>query len=126
MPLDGKIEQFTRAVPEGQEADPFSLGSLIAWLEKRPAEDGYVYLCGGHCLLAQYFAAIGFKRVTVFGDSFVHGRDVPGSYGQEKCRQVGWAIDLPPNFNTIATRLPHTFGAAFARAWSLESATRQA
>lgn len=49
------------------KADPFSLESLIAWLEKQPAEESSCYLHSGTCLLSQYFTAQGFKQVNVGG-----------------------------------------------------------
>lgn len=81
---------------------PFSLEALIAWLEKQPEGDKYNHRCAGHCLLAQYFAAVGFTNVRlgwrlIASDQFA-GRSVP------------------EDFQLVAYTAPHTFGAALARA----------
>jgi len=95
------------------KADPFTLDSLIAWLEKQPADDTYCYIDNGMCLLAQYFTASGFSRVSVYSTKF-QWHD-----GQRK---------LPPHFNKIAiglTMLPErTFGAALERANRIKSRRR--
>ena len=44
------------------KADPFSLESLIAWLEKKPPETSYDYCEIGDCLVARYLKAMGVKR----------------------------------------------------------------
>lgn len=54
------------------KADPFSLDSLIAWLETQPSDKEYCYLDNGHCLLGQYFTAMGFNGVQVGGGDFDH------------------------------------------------------
>jgi hypothetical protein len=41
------------------KADPFSLESLIAWLEKQPAQASYDSSCIHHCMLAQWIEAMG-------------------------------------------------------------------
>lgn len=69
------------------KADPFSLESLIAWLEKQPAAKVYCYTDNGDCLLAQYFTAMGFERVEMLTRIFDHAN------GTEK---------LPDFFNDIA------------------------
>src|SRR5580692_2560798 len=51
--------------PAETKADPFSLATLIAWLERQSPDARYDYACNGHCLLAQYFCAHGFQRVSV-------------------------------------------------------------
>lgn len=60
MLYDPKWEQQTKA-------DPFKIETLIAWLEKQPAEETYCYMSTGHCLLAQYFVSLGFQDATVGG-----------------------------------------------------------
>ena len=52
------------------KADPFSLESLIAWLEKMPADGTYNYISNGNCLLAQYLRSSGHRRVSVDGYSY--------------------------------------------------------
>ena len=55
------------------KADPFSLDSLVAWLEKQPAAKVYCYEDTGVCLLSQYFTAMGFERVFMGCTYFLHG-----------------------------------------------------
>lgn len=52
MPLDstGYVET---------KPDPFSLESLIAWLEKQPTEQTYSFISPSECLLAKYTTAHG-------------------------------------------------------------------
>ena len=86
-------------------ADPFSLESLIAWLEKQPADNTYCYLDHGYCLLSQYFIAQGMEAVHVFScGGFKHD---------------GIDDDYPLEFDVIAAEGVHTFGAALERARSL-------
>lgn len=97
------------------KADPMQLGTLIAWLEKRPASKGYSYTCNGHCLLAQYFTAMGMKNVFMWAEYFYHG-DKPIFMDEDEAVDRGIATRLPPNFNKIAVHDPMTFGAALERA----------
>jgi len=83
------------------KADPFSLESLIAWAEKQPADKEYDFWCN-ECYLGQYFEDHGFQ-VTMIGIGTV-------TFKGHQTRQ------LPPGFNDIAQRTPHTFGAALDRA----------
>lgn len=48
------------------KADPFSLDSLIAWLEKQPADKPYDW-GGDDCLLCQYLEARGFNKFDSYG-----------------------------------------------------------
>lgn len=85
------------------KADPLSLESLIAWLEKQPAEQEYCYYDNGYCLLARYFSAVGFKDVEVYGWYWRHSdatKDIP----------------LSDAFKMIAVQGKWTFGAALKRA----------
>jgi len=88
------------------KADPFSLDSLIAWLEKQPADVAYDYSCNGHCLLAQYFTEKGFRGVAMYSELFEH--------------EDGADVMLPPHFDDIAVgvqgNMKLTFGAALRRA----------
>ena len=73
--------------------DVFSLESLIAWLETKPAEREYEWAnCDGHCLLSQYLAA--------------HGQHPVRDYKK---------LDVDMRA-AIACELPYTFGAALDRA----------
>jgi hypothetical protein len=84
------------------KADPFSLGSLIAWLETKPAMRRYCFNDAGRCLHAQWFRACGetdfiLGRVSVgFSDGKVHR--------------------IPNDLQNVAQTSPWTFGAALKRA----------
>ena len=90
-----------------QKNDPFSLASLIAWLERQEPLEEYCYSSTGECLLARYFAARGFSKVIMAANFFYHWPR-PGA-GFE-------VVQLPPRFNDIAKGKVRTFGAALARA----------
>lgn len=80
------------------KADPFSLESLIAWLEKQPTAKEYDFCdCNGRCLLDQYAAAMGLKNES-------------GLYVR-----LDAAFDGAAGFY-IAVGFPRTFGAALDRA----------
>lgn len=99
------------------KADPFSLESLIAWLERQPAGKSYRYTCNGNCLLAQYFTAAGLENVHMWTDGFWHGpTKCPGNVGQEEAIASKQITRFPPTFNQVAVCEPSTFGAALARA----------
>jgi hypothetical protein len=103
------------------KTDPFTLDSLIAWLEKQPADGTYCYDSNGCCILAQYFTAMGFKNVAIGSVKFYHGLlpRAPLPRANE---------EFPVEFNDIAQSATrtfpfkkwgmnrHTFGAALARA----------
>jgi hypothetical protein len=109
MLYDPKWEHQTRA-------DPFSLASLIAWLDKQPLQDSYEYECHGQCLLARYFSAAGFKNVHMFSDYFSHGEKLPGSMGKDEAVASGRAVLISKTFNWIAIGHNRTFGGALERA----------
>jgi hypothetical protein len=94
----------TDAKPIETKADPFKLGTLIAWLEKQPADKPYCYLSCGECLLANYFTAHGLKRVSL---------------GYNALHHSGGIRLLPPDFNDIAYYGTRTYGAALDRARAL-------
>lgn len=87
------------------KADPFSLESLIAWLEKQPGATEYCYSDTGHCLLAQYFEAAGFEQALLGSETI--------SWGNADIE-----VKLPLHFNEIAQGSGgiRTFGAALERA----------
>lgn len=83
------------------KADPFSLESLIAWLETMPIDKSYNYMdCDGRCLLGQYGSHVGarFHKFTraKFDSSLGKFRDLV--------------------YEQVASDAPHTFGAALDRA----------
>lgn len=92
------------AKPIGTKADPFKLKTLIAWLEKQPADGAYCYLSNGACMLAKYFTAQGLKRVELGANFLSH---------------AGGVRKLPTAFNGIAQYGPRTYGAALDRARAL-------
>jgi len=88
-----------------QQTNPFSLTSLIAWLEKQPAGKTYCYTDGGECLIAQYLQSIGRTNVRVWCGGAYETRQGRGQVPREMWRT---SIDEPS-----------TFGAALARARAL-------
>lgn len=114
MLYDPKWEKKTEA------PDVFSLDSLIAWLETKNPSISYRYGCNGHCLLAQYFTAMGFENVTMWVTCFWHGPECcPGNVGQDEAIRLRKATMLPPHFNEIACNDDTAFGAALSRARAL-------
>jgi hypothetical protein len=79
--------------------DPFTLESLIAWLEKQPANKVYCYGDLGSCLAARYNASIG-RRYSV--------AILPLKSSDDKT--------FDEKLERIAVMGPHTFGAALERA----------
>lgn len=114
MLYDPKWEQQTKA-------DPFKLETLIAWLEKQPEGAIYNYNCNGHCLLAQYFTAQGFKHVHMYTTGFFHGQPVPGWMGEPEARAHGCHTPMPATFDKVASWGDRTFGAALDRARALQN-----
>lgn len=84
------------------KADPLSLDSLIAWLEKQRAGAVYCYEDHGQCLAAQY------------------NRSIDRDYSAPLC---GWPPTAEDDFDYrlewIALQKPRTFGAALERARKL-------
>jgi hypothetical protein len=99
------------------KVDPFSLESLIAWLETMPPRAKYCYLSNGECLLAKYFTALGYENVRMWTNSFWCGiQQCPRYIGQEEARRLGLATPIPAIFNRVAQDEPATFGSALRRA----------
>jgi hypothetical protein len=97
------------------KADPFSLESLIAWLEKQPADQQYEFCEYNNCLLAQWLQSIDPKAQVTPEDGFTY-------------RALGTRVDLwGDTFPKIAhagdthARHRHTFGAALERARAAQS-----
>lgn len=100
--------------PVETQADPFTLASLIAWLERQPLDTGYEFVdCHGKCLIGLYIASQG-----VPWNSPIEGAP---SY-TEICRKM---FGVYPGGNipiqSVASEHPMTFGAALARARKLVS-----
>ena len=88
------------------KADPFSLDSLISWLERMPPAATYCYALYEDCLLAQWLKA----TFDDFGPStkvMCYGYFAGGKH-----------IDLT-NFEPIVMADTRTFGAALERARDL-------
>ena len=81
----------------GTKPDVFSLESLIAWLEKMPADNAYNAANPRECLLGQWIMSAGVDDPTI--TSVTMGNRMP--------------------FNDIAVARPYTFGAALDRARAL-------
>lgn len=89
------------------KADPFSLESLIAWLERQPAGGTYDYCDARRCVLCQYFRAVGFPAPIVAMNTV---------YPNAKLES---GIKFPTSFWTVAAGVGDrkwTFGAALKRA----------
>lgn len=101
------------------KTDILSLDSLIAWLERQPTDGVYNYTAARHCLLSQYFTAMGLENVSVTPCQYTLDRGMP----QENAHL------LPEGWETIAFGHPlltggetrWTFGAALARARTLQT-----
>ena len=99
---------------EPKKPDPFSLDGLVAWLEQKlTLGDGtYTYMNNKHCLLCQYFEAMGYENPYV--DCRILGFINKDGMPEYKA--------LPRHFDGIARGLnwsckpDHTFGKALERA----------
>lgn len=91
-----------RAPLKEVKADPFSLESLIAWLENQPAKKRYCFMDTGHCLIAQYFDHCGIKYENIGGTIW--------------WPRLSKSEPLPDGFAEVAGRGAMTFGAALTRA----------
>lgn len=61
------------------KTDQFTLKNLIAWLEKQPADERYVYTDAERCLLGQWVQSIDIEARCCFeGNSFALGRPLGG------------------------------------------------
>jgi hypothetical protein len=87
--------------------DPFTLESLVAWLERQPGDEVYCYTDSGRCLLSQYFSEMLGRPVSVNWKY----------WGFKESRQQQ---PLPKRFDDIAVgeglANGWTFGAALTRA----------
>jgi hypothetical protein len=90
--------------------DPFTLASLIAWLEAQDPAAEYCYSDTGGCLLARYFAARGFHKVIMAARFFYHFPRPGAAYD---------IVFFPRHFNDVAKGKVRTFGAALTRARAL-------
>lgn len=101
MLFNPKWEQETKA-------DPFTLESLIAWLEKQPANGEYEFISHMKCALAQWLRSI---------DPEAESSHMKSSY----CYDVDGASHDFESFKDIVGTLPYTFGAALERARALQA-----
>jgi len=94
------------------KADPFSLDSLIAWLETKAPNEQYDYGCNGHCLLAQYLTHLGHEQVRIGGWGRFSTSTTSGVFPE-----VFWrAACGSPSFGEGGCKWRWTFGAALGRA----------
>jgi hypothetical protein len=91
------------------KTDLLALDSLIAWLEKQPANRTYCYTDNGHCLIGQYLEQTLGEPVSV-GPLEYQTRALLGTEAD---------IRLPRSWNHVASVWPHNFGAALERARQL-------
>lgn len=101
MLYDPKWEKKTKA-------DHFTLESLIAWLEKQPADEQYEFCEWNNCLLAQWLRSMDPKAHVVGPNGFLYSA-------------LGQTVDLMHLANIVhagsfRSRHLHTFGAALERA----------
>lgn len=100
----------------GVKADPFSLESLIAWLERRPGETEYDFWDCARCMIAQYALDTGIRLTA--GDSGSQYREILERFAaNDGCR---WNTTPAAE---VAAHTPHTFGAALDRARALLSSS---
>lgn len=92
-----------------RKPEPWTLASLIAWLETKDPKAHYCYTSSTNCLLSQYAKAMGFKAPSASGRAISFSRFswyVP--FGRKH-------MPLPVGFNEIAI-YGNTFGGALQRA----------
>lgn len=99
------LEEPLKAARAKTQAEPFSLESLIAWLETKDAEGEYEICQIKYCLLAQYTEASG-GYVSGCRSYYAIGDFHLDTVGEETLSTV----------HSIAYDDPHTFGAALTRA----------
>lgn len=89
------------------KADPLSLDSLIAWMEKQPLAQSYEYCDPQFCLLGQFAS---------HNDSFAkpHGEE-----GHLHAYKINGVVCDFQDLSVVATRRPHTYDAALSRARAL-------
>jgi hypothetical protein len=92
--------------------DPFSLTSLVSWLELQPPAQTYCYTDIGHCLLSQYMLGMGFKGVNCGAFANVRWEEPDGKIVFK---------DLGEQFWQVAVNHPRDFGSALIRARSYQS-----
>lgn len=107
--LKSKLPEFDVPV----RLDPFSLESLIAWLEKQDGDAEYCWFGDGQCLFKQYGLAMGL------GDAII--RSLPEGFASSAYNAVTAGSEARYEYPTcepfnIALQLPHTFSAALSRA----------
>lgn len=111
MYLKEKLPEYT---PETKpKLDPFTLESLIAWLQTKPSDETYEwYNRETPCLFAQYGAAMDLDRLLP-GSEIRHS--ATGYLTVLMGMRKHYGILSCEPFN-LASPAPHTFGAALTRA----------
>lgn len=93
------------ASPAETPADPFTLESLVRWLERQPADERYCFLKNGGCAFFHYAQSCGLPVKRVGGR---YWRDLKNE-----------THDFPANIPLLAALTPHTYGAMLDRARAL-------
>jgi hypothetical protein len=101
-------------------ADVMSINSLVAWLEKKPAEGTYSYINGARCLIAQYLQENGFPEARVSAHTY---RKHSGGENQKLPKEFHEIAIGGPNTNNVIG--PTTFGAALNRAKAYQDGARK-
>lgn len=103
-----------RSLNPGITHRPYTLESLVAWLETMQATEIYCYESNGGCLVARYLADHGHQQLNVGSASIFFS---PPNGGHK-------FMNMPNGWNAIAVQEPRTFGSALLRARSYLDAQR--
>src|SRR5579872_4798368 len=95
----------TKTDGEARAPDLWDKARIIAWLASKPANGEYCYVSNGHCLIAQWLRANGWRDPNVTGGPYVQAREGLGEL--QKVPRWLWHVSRDQ---------PRTFGAALARA----------
>lgn len=107
--LKSKLPEFDVPV----RLDPFSLESLIAWLEKQDGDAEYCWFGRGHCLYAQYALAMGLGKSQFTFNLIAFGNSAYNNLIAGMREKYDSGAGEPFN---LAFPSPHTFSAALSRA----------
>ncbi len=111
MYLNEKLKEFVGEPLKAVRAEPFSLESLIAWLETKDANASYDWYSISGCLICQYLDHIGVKFSSVGANNYVTADYLD-------------RISIPRHFPAAACPSPHTFGDALERARAYKAAAQ--
>lgn len=101
------------------KADPFTLDSLISWLETKDPAETYNHKCtNGSCLIGQYSAAHGFPHLPYYLQTMKFDAAIPPVRKGRMTIKAHIEI-YHPGFDIREA----TFGAALTRARSIKAGT---